>query len=57
MSNELAKQIITEFVFGDLNIESIDKFVNESITDTMERKLLAESLLTKALQKAVIALN
>ena len=57
MNNELARQIITEFVFGDYKIESIDKFVNKSITDKMERKLLAESMLTQALQKAVVALG
>ena len=57
MENKLAKQIITEYVFGDYKIESLYKFVDASITDDLQKKLYAESLLTKALQKAVIALT
>lgn len=57
MENELAKQIITEYVFGDYKIESLYKFVDASITDELQKKLYAESLLTRALHKAVIALN
>lgn len=57
MENEFAKQIITEYVFGDNKMESLYKFVNDNISDELQRKLYAESLLTKALQKAVIALS
>lgn len=57
MTNKLAKQIITEYVFSDFSIKSIYKFLDAHITDEMEQKLYAKSLLTKAFQKAVIALN
>ena len=57
MTNEMAKQIITKYVFSDFSIKSIYKFVDESITDELNQKLYAESLLIKAFQKAVIALN
>lgn len=57
MEKELAKQIITEYVFSDYKIESLYKFVDVKINDELQKKLYAESLLTKALQKAVIALN
>lgn len=57
MDNILAKEIITEYCFGDFQIESIYKFVNPNIFDEIEKKSYAEALLTKALQKSVIALN
>lgn len=57
MSNELAKQIITEYVFSEFDIKALYKFINSEINDETEKKLQAESLLTKALQKGVIALG
>lgn len=57
MENSLAINIITEYTFGNYEIKSIYKYLPLSITDGAERKLYAESLLTKAMQKAVIALN
>lgn len=56
-NNVLAKKILTDYVFGDFDIKSIDKYVDKSVTDETTRKLYAEALLTKALQKAIIALN
>lgn len=57
MEKELAKQIITEYVFGDFKLSSIYKFVDDSITDEVNKKLYAESLLTTALQKSIVALD
>lgn len=57
MENELAKQIITEYVFSDYKMESLYQFVDDNITNELQKKLYAESLLTQALQKAVIALT
>lgn len=57
MEREFAKQIITEYVFSNFELESIYKFVDASITDELNRKLYAESLLTSAMKAGVIALN
>lgn len=57
MNNELAKQIITDYVFAEFNIKSLYKFIDSKITDETDKKLHAESLLTKALQKGVVALG
>lgn len=58
MTNELAKNIITEYVFADYDISSIYKFLNtEASLDESEKQLYSEALLTRAMQKAVIALS
>ena len=58
MTNELAKNIITEYVFADYDISSIYKFLNtEASLDKSEKQLYSEALLTRAMQKAVIALS
>lgn len=58
MTNELAKNIITEYVFADYDISSIYKFLNtEASLDESEKQLYSEALLTSAMQKAVIALS
>ena len=57
MNNEFAKQIITEYVFSEFDIKSLYRFIDSNTNDEMEKKLMAESLLTKALQKGVIALS
>lgn len=57
MKNKLAKEIITEYVFADYNIKAVYPFIRENIDDATEKKLYAESLLTKALQRAVIVLG
>lgn len=58
MTNELAKNIITEYVFADYDISSIYKFLNtEASLDESEKQLYSEALLTRAMQKAVIALT
>ena len=57
MEKDLAKQIITEYVFSEFDIKSVYKFVDNNITDDLTKKLYAESLLTSALQKCVNALN
>ena len=57
MEKDLAKQIITEYVFSEFDIKSVYKFVDNNITDDLTKKLYAESLLTSALQKSVNALN
>ena len=58
MTNEFAKNIITEYVFADYDISSIYKFLNtETSLDESEKQLYSEALLTRAMQKAVIALS
>ena len=57
MKNEFARQIITEYVFSEFDIKSLYRFIDSNTNDEMEKKLMAESLLTKALQKGVIALS
>ncbi len=58
MTNELAKNIITEYFFADYDISSIYKFLNtEASLDESEKQLYSEALLTRAMQKAVIALS
>lgn len=56
MTNEIARKIILEYVFGDYAIESIYPFLDNNISNE-EKHLYADSLLTKALQKASIALQ
>lgn len=57
MTNELAKNIIKEYVFSDYNISSIYKFLNKEALDELEKKLYSEALLTEAMRKATIALT
>lgn len=57
MKNKFAKEIITEYVFANYNIKAVYPFIKENIDDATEKKLYAESLLTKALQRAVIVLG
>lgn len=59
MTTTEAKEIITEYVFSDYKLESLYPIVDKKFPDADERnrKLYAESFLTDALQKAVIALG
>lgn len=60
MTNEFAKNIITEFVFSDYNISSVYKFLNnsnEEIADELTKELYAKTLLTEAMRKAAAALS
>lgn len=59
MTKELAKEIITEYVFADYKLESVYPFVDKmtKTDDELERKGYAEALLNHALQEAVIALS
>lgn len=59
MTTTEAKEVITEYVFSDYKLESLYPIVDKKFPDTDERnrKLYAESFLTDALQKAVIALG
>ena len=57
MTNELAKNIIVEYVFSDYDISSIYKFLDKEVLNESEKKLCSEALLTKAMQKTVIALS
>lgn len=55
MSNQKAKEIITDYVFGDFKIESLYKYVDSDVAES-EKKSVAETVLTRALQIAVISL-
>lgn len=59
MTRAEAKEIITEYVFSDYKLESLYPIVDKKIPDADERsrRLYAETFLTDALQKAVIALG
>lgn len=59
MTQTEAKEIITEYVFSDYKLESLYPIVDKKIPDTDERnkRLYAETFLTDALKKAVIALD
>lgn len=59
MTTTEAKEVITEYVFSDYKLESLYPIVDKKVPDADERsrKLYAESFLTDALQKAVIALG
>lgn len=57
MTNEFAKNIITEFVFSDYNISSIYKFLDEEIAEELPKELYAKALLTEAMRKAAAALS
>ena len=50
MTNELAKNIITEYVFADYDISSIYKFLNTKASlDESDKQLYSEALLTRAI--------
>lgn len=59
MTTTEAKEVITEYVFSDYKLESLYPIVDKKFPDADERnrKLYAESFLTNALQKAIIALG
>lgn len=59
MTQAEAKEIITEYVFSDYKLEALYPIVDEKIPDADEKdkRLYAETFLTDALQKAVIALK
>lgn len=53
MDNNTAKEIITEYIFADYNIDVLNRYLNINDQDQLHR----EALLTEALRKAVIALS
>ena len=57
MDSNMAKQILKEYVFAEFEIKSLYKFVSNEITDELEKKLTAETLLSKAIQKGIISLS
>lgn len=53
MDNNTAKEIITEYIFADYNMNVLNRYLNVDDQDQLHR----EALLTEALRKAVIALG
>lgn len=53
MDNNTAKEIITEYIFADYNMNVLNRHLNANDQDQLHR----EVLLTEALRKAIIALN
>lgn len=53
MDNNTAKEIITEYIFADYNMDVLNRYLNINDQDQSHR----EALLTEALRKAVIALG
>lgn len=53
MDNNTAKEIITEYIFADYNMDVLNRYLNANDQDQLHR----EALLTEALRKAVIALS
>lgn len=53
MDNNTAKEIITEYIFADYNMDVLNRYLNVNDQDQLHRK----ALLTEALRKAVIALG
>lgn len=53
MDNNTAKEIITEYIFADYNMNVLNRYLNANDQDQLHR----EALLTEALRKAIIALN
>ncbi len=53
MDNNTAKEIITEYIFADYNMDVLNRYLNVNNQDQLHRKVL----LTEALRKAVIALS
>lgn len=58
MKAELARNILLDYVFGNMNINVIkEKYVSKEEQDELTRKLLAESLVSDAIQEGYIALG
>ena len=53
IDNNTAKEIITEYIFADYNMNVLNRYLNANDQDQLHR----EALLTEALRKAIIALN
>ncbi len=53
MDNNTAKEIITEYIFADYNMNVLNRYLNVDDQDQLHR----EALLTEALRKAIIALG
>lgn len=53
MNNNTAKEIITEYIFADYNMDVLNRYLNINDQDQLHR----EALLHEALRKAVIALG
>lgn len=53
MDNNTAKEIITEYIFADYNMDVLNRYLNVNNQDQLHR----EALLTEALRKAVVALS
>lgn len=53
MDNNTAKEIITEYIFADYNMDVLNRYLNVNNQDQLHRK----ALLTEALRKTVIALS
>ncbi len=53
MDNNTAKEIITEYIFADYNMNVLNRYLNANDQDQLHR----EALLTEALRKVIIALN
>lgn len=53
MDNNTAKEIITEYIFADYNMNVLNRYLNANDQDQLHR----EALLTEALRKAIIALS
>lgn len=53
MDNNTAKEIITEYIFADYNMNVLNRYLN--VDDQVQ--LHREALLTEALRKAIIALG
>ena len=52
MKAELARNILLDYVFGNMNINVIkEKYVSKEEQDELTRKLLAESLVSDAIQR------
>lgn len=53
MDNNTAKEIITEYIFADYNMDILNRYLNVDDQDQLHR----EALLTEVLRKAIIALG
>lgn len=53
IDNNTAKEIITEYIFADYNMNVLNRYLNINDQDQLHRK----ALLYEALRKAIIALG
>lgn len=53
IDNNTAKEIITEYIFADYNMNVLNRYLNINDQDQLHRK----ALLYEALKKAIIALG